>query len=65
MSLDATVEKEAKGMREVKGKRDYLPFGRDYLEAPAPRGDEGKKFYAWTSVTFCTFKWVPLVDDGD
>lgn len=45
--------------------RDYLPFGTRYLEDPKPIGQVSTDIFAYTSATFCTFKFIPLLDDGD
>ena len=45
---------------------DYLPFGINYMEIPEPIGREpNANVYDVTSVTFCTFRGIPLVDDPD
>ena len=56
-----TEETNSKGLPA----KDYLPFGMNYAEVPETRGYQDNGIYAYTSVTFCTFKWIPLVDDGD
>ena len=45
-------------------KEQHLPFAAKYLENPEPIG-ASSNVYDWTSVTFCTWKWIPTVDDGD
>ncbi|GEM_PF-2955489 len=45
--------------------RDYLPFGVNFLETPRPIGYTERDMLNYTSVTFCTFKCIPLIDDGD
>lgn len=45
--------------------RDYLPFGTQYRETPKPSKYEQGKIYAFTSVTFSTFKGIPFIDDSD
>ncbi|HLD10929.1 hypothetical protein J4471_04950 [Candidatus Woesearchaeota archaeon] len=53
------------GSRKIQRERDYLPFGVRYLEAPEPIGYKTDNILSYTSVTFCTWKFIPLVDDGD
>ena len=60
MGLEQKVESE-----KVSKKSDYLPFGIQYLEAPEPRGYKNNNFLGYTSVTFCTWKLIPLIDDSD
>ena len=54
-------------MNKISSKdRDYLPFCMQYIEVPIVVGyKNGLDLSQYTSVTFCTFKFVPLIDDGD
>ncbi len=45
-------------------KERYLPFAAHYLENPEPIGQK-YEISTFTSVTFCTWKCIPTVDDGD
>ena len=44
---------------------NYLPFAVAYLETPNPQTYNSADVLAITSVTFCTFKFIPLIDDED
>ncbi len=50
---------------EVGEQEAYLPFAVQYLENPEPRGHDMSQPLDYTSATFCTFKLIPLIDDGD
>ena len=45
--------------------QDYIPFGMQYQETPKPAGYNGEKICDLTSVTFSTFRGIPLIDDED
>ncbi len=63
MALENEVNKPDVLKREA---RDYAPFGVSFLEAPKPVGYANEReILNYTSVTFCTWKFIPLVDDGD
>ena len=69
MELEDCIATEENG--DLSGKihlgrnRDYLPFGVKYLEDPKPIGQTSDDIFAYTSATFCTFRMIPLLDDGD
>lgn len=58
---------EVKLDKKIQNNKNYLPFGVNYMEIPEPiiSSKINKDFYNITSVTFCTFKKIPLVDDAD
>ncbi len=60
------LEKDLKKEEEKIGENsNYLPFGIQYLETPKLIGYKNENIYGYTSVTFCTFKFIPLIDDSD
>ena len=64
MSLDTAIEFMKTNGNSIQ-KRDYLPFGMQYRETPKPARYKHEKMYAFTSVTFSTFKGIPLIDESD
>lgn len=60
MEIETGLEKKVESE-----KFDYLPFGIQYLEVPEPIGYKSNNFLGYTSITFCTFKLIPLIDDSD
>lgn len=64
MSLETAIE-SMKTKGNPMPTRDYMPFGTRYKETPKPAKYESGKMYAFTSVTFSTFKGIPLIDDSD
>lgn len=72
MELENCVDSEgSQGLSSMLDKtktskgKDYLPFGSQYFEDPKPIGQVSGDILAYTSATFCTFKFIPLIDDGD
>lgn len=64
MEIEMGLEQKVESGK-VSKKSDYLPFGIQYLEAPKPIGYKSTNFLGYTSVTFSTWKLIPLIDDAD
>ncbi len=65
MSLDLSLENR-RNIESNEGEQDFLPFASTYLEEPKVIGAYDRKgIGSYTSVTVCTFKLIPLIDDGD
>ena len=60
MDLEQNINSE-----NISEKKDYLPFGVNYLESPEPIGYKSSDLLGYTSVTFCTWKLIPVIDDAD